>query len=65
MTATGKEKRTVIVTGASAGVGRATAKALVKEHGCTVIAISRNAPAENSSRVKPTGQLRPLALDLV
>lgn len=68
MTATGKEKRTVIVTGASAGVGRATAKALVKEHGCTVIAISRNATwLEELARECEglPGELRPLALDLV
>ncbi|MBZ0207349.1 MAG: SDR family oxidoreductase [Flavobacteriales bacterium] len=68
MTATGKEKRTVIVTGASAGVGRATAKALVKEHGCTVIAISRNATwLEELARECEglPGELRPLVLDLV
>ena len=34
--------RLVLVTGASRGVGRATAKALVELHGCTVVAVSRD-----------------------
>ena len=33
----------VVVTGASRGVGRATAKALVELHQCTVVAVSRDA----------------------
>lgn len=56
------------MTGASAGVGRATAKALVEEHGCTVIAISRNPTLldELASECNGfPGELRPLALDLV
>lgn len=35
----------VVVTGASRGVGRETAKALVMAHGCTVIGVARNASA--------------------
>jgi NAD(P)-dependent dehydrogenase (short-subunit alcohol dehydrogenase family) len=35
-------ERLVVVTGASRGVGRATAKALVEVHGCRVVAISRD-----------------------
>ena len=56
------------MTGASAGVGRATAKALVEEHGCTVIAISRNTTWLNELAIECNGlpgELRPLALDLV
>lgn len=36
-------ERLVVVTGASRGVGRATAKALVEIHGCNVVAVSRDA----------------------
>lgn len=39
----GAGERLVVVTGASRGVGRATAKALVMVHGCSVVAISRDA----------------------
>ena len=56
------------MTGASAGVGRATAKALVEEHGCAVIAISRNATwLDELARECDglPGELRPLVLDLV
>ena len=63
----GEERRTVIVTGASAGVGRATAKALVREHGCTVIAVARNAAwldeLARECQGGP-GELRSLSLDL-
>ncbi len=38
-----KGERLVVVSGASRGVGRATAKALVEVHGCRVVAISRDA----------------------
>ena len=58
----------MIVTGASAGVGRATAKALVEEHGCTVIAISRNTTLLDELARECNGlpgELQPLALDLV
>lgn len=62
-----EQMRTVLVTGASAGVGRATAKALVLEHGCTVIAVARNAAwLEELARECQggPGELRSLALDL-
>ncbi|MCL4283426.1 MAG: SDR family oxidoreductase [Flavobacteriales bacterium] len=36
------EGKVVVVTGASTGVGRATAKALVVQHGCRVVAVARN-----------------------
>jgi 3-oxoacyl-[acyl-carrier protein] reductase len=38
----------VIVTGAARGVGRATVLALVRDHGCTVLAVSRDAAALSS-----------------
>ncbi len=56
------------MTGASAGVGRATAKALVEEHGCTVIAISRNTTWLDELARECNGlpgELRPLVLDLI
>lgn len=34
--------KTVIVTGASSGIGRGLTKALIREHGCTVFGIARN-----------------------
>ena len=37
--------RCVVVTGASRGVGRQAALSLVREHGCTVLAVSRDAAA--------------------
>ncbi len=60
-------QRTIIVTGASAGVGRATAKALVTEHGCKVFAISRNSDLLNALAKEcagSAGMLKPLPLDL-
>lgn len=67
MTEQHKEHRLIVVTGASTGVGRATAKALVRQHGCTVIAIARNGDRlkelEQACAGGP-GVLRPLPLDL-
>lgn len=40
-----KDQRLVVVTGASRGVGYETAKALAVEHGCTVLAVGRDAGA--------------------
>lgn len=62
------QDRLVVVTGASAGVGRATAKALVQWHGCTVVAISRNATLLHELKEECgglQGELEPLAIDLV
>lgn len=61
----GTEKRLVVVTGASTGVGRATAQALAMEHGCTVIAVARNA-AKLHELVTGTGggRIQALAMDL-
>ncbi len=58
-------RRLVVVTGASTGVGRATAKALAMEHGCTVIAVARSA-AKLDELVSETGngRIQALALDL-
>jgi 3-oxoacyl-[acyl-carrier protein] reductase len=44
MSGTG-EGRTVVVTGASRGVGRETARALANLYGCTVLAVGRDASA--------------------
>jgi short-subunit dehydrogenase len=57
----------VVVTGASQGVGCATAKALVLRHGCTVIGVARNAAALNGLQAECAagpGTLEPLAADL-
>jgi 3-oxoacyl-[acyl-carrier protein] reductase len=61
------ESRTVILTGASKGVGRATALALVAEHGCTVIAIGRNPVEMRSLQEEATsanGGVEALVLDI-
>ena len=34
--------KTVIITGASGGLGFAMAKLLIEKHGCTVIGVARN-----------------------
>ena len=34
--------KTVIITGASGGMGKGVAERLIKEHGCTVIGIARS-----------------------
>lgn len=59
--------RLVVVTGASRGVGRATAKALVELHGCTVVAISRDAGGLASLKAEcgdSAGALEALQVDL-
>lgn len=61
------EPRTVVVTGASTGVGRALAKCLAKEHGCTVIAVARDGKRLDELRGEiphGRGEVRPLPLDL-
>ncbi|MFT3883922.1 MAG: SDR family oxidoreductase [Flavobacteriales bacterium] len=57
----------VIVTGASRGVGRATAKELANGHGRTVLAIARDAErlhALQAECAQGPGRIEPLALDL-
>lgn len=57
----------MVVTGASAGVGRAVAKSLVMHHGCQVLAVSRNAERLNALVAETKGaggSLEPVALDL-
>ncbi len=56
--------RIAIVTGASKGVGRATVKAMVRDHDCVVHAISRDgkALAQLSAELGPN--VRPLELDI-
>ena len=36
------DNKTVIITGASGGMGKGIAEKLIKEHGCTVIGIARS-----------------------
>jgi NAD(P)-dependent dehydrogenase (short-subunit alcohol dehydrogenase family) len=62
-----QQPRTVVVTGASTGVGRAVALSLARNHGCTVIAVARDAAKlEELKREVPAGAgaVRPLPLDL-
>lgn len=57
----------VIVTGASTGVGRATAKALTVVHGCEVLAVARSADKLATLAAEcagAMGKLMPLAMDL-
>lgn len=56
----------IIVTGAAKGVGRSIALALAVDHGCDVLAISRDAEALLRLRDEPSGQGRiaVLACDL-
>ncbi len=59
--------RLVVVTGASRGVGRATAKALVERHGCTVVAVSRDAEGLAALKVEcgdRAGALEAMPADL-
>ena len=61
------EARTIIVTGASSGVGRAIAKALAATHGCTVVAVARNAEQLHQLAKEvagAVGSVQPLPLDL-
>lgn len=59
-------RRLVVVTGASQGIGRATTLALIREHGCKVLAIARDAGALTSLENEAGDQsgLEVLALDL-
>lgn len=62
-----EDVRLVVVTGASRGVGRATAKALVQGHGCTVVAVSRDREGLASLQEEcgdGAGTLEALPLDL-
>jgi NAD(P)-dependent dehydrogenase (short-subunit alcohol dehydrogenase family) len=45
----------VIVTGAARGIGRAIVLSLVREHGCTVLAVSRNEMALAALREECSG----------
>lgn len=61
------EQRLVVVTGASRGVGRETVVALVRDHGCAVIAVSRDAKALGSLREECAahgGSVSTLTLDI-
>lgn len=67
MTANGMNEEVCIVTGASRGIGQATAAALVVEHGRRVVAVSRN--AKGLERLVHDlgargGSLEPVVLDL-
>lgn len=62
-----KEEGLVIVTGASRGVGRATAMALLRDHGRHVLALARDADALGSLQLEAQqagGRLQTLVLDL-
>lgn len=60
-----KEQRSVVVTGASRGVGYQTAKALALEHGCTVIAVGRDGVALRQLQdLCGAGTVEPLVLDI-
>ncbi|MBK8499517.1 MAG: SDR family oxidoreductase [Flavobacteriales bacterium] len=59
------ERPLIIVTGASRGIGRETANALVHEHGAHVLAISRDQSALDELRSAPDStRVSTLALDL-
>ena len=62
-----KEPQLVVVTGASRGVGRASVVALMRDHGCSVIGVSRDKEgltglSEACSGY--SGRFSPLALDI-
>jgi|JI10StandDraft_1071094.scaffolds.fasta_scaffold16267_9 3-oxoacyl-[acyl-carrier protein] reductase len=59
--------RLVVVTGTSKGVGRETAKALVLQHGCTVIGVARDAKGLDtltSECAGASGTFEPIVADL-
>ena len=59
--------RLVVVTGSSKGVGRETAKALVVQHGCSVIGVARDATALHTLAEECAGEkgaFEPLVADL-
>jgi 3-oxoacyl-[acyl-carrier protein] reductase len=59
------EHRTVVVTGASRGVGYETAKALALEHGCTVLAVGRDAVSLHQLKERcGAGKVEPVVLDI-
>jgi len=51
--------KTVIVSGASSGIGKGLVKKLISDHGCTVIGIARN-----EKRMKALGVAAPWAFFL-
>ena len=61
------QQKLVVVTGAAQGVGRSTSLSLVRDHGCDVLAVSRNeaslATLVEEAKAGP-GQLTALALDI-
>lgn len=59
-----KERRTVVVTGASRGVGYETAKSLALEHGCTVLAVGRDAAALRQLQELCGSGVEPVVLDI-
>ena len=46
--------KTVIITGASGGMGKGVAERLIKEHGCTVIGIARSEEKIPKTVIKST-----------
>lgn len=63
-----KQNEVVVVTGASQGIGRETVKALCRDHGVDVIAVSRNEAALDALVAETTDgnrAVQPLALDLI
>lgn len=62
-----ERERTVIITGASRGVGRSAALSLVRDHACTVIAVARNEAALGALEQEAAGAagtLETVGLDL-
>ena len=63
----GTTDRLIVVTGTSKGVGRETAKALVMQHGCTVIGVARDEKGLRTLQDEcagGTGSFEPLTADL-
>jgi 3-oxoacyl-[acyl-carrier protein] reductase len=58
------DERMVVVTGAGRGVGRSTVEALVREHRCRVLAISRDVGALAALRSQLGESVEILAVDL-
>lgn len=57
------ERKRVVVTGASSGIGRATALAFVAE-GATVVALARRRDLLSELEAEVSGNIKPLAVDV-